>query len=192
MRPYSIDTDERRNVMIYIGGISALVALLVALAGPPSWVPTVSFIGLSSALYGFTDRWLWKRRFGPLSLLFRTPVLDGGWSGKLNSSYVEAGSSVSKTVSVKFQQSWTKIQMELSTDTTRTTTTAISIDTHSSLNPIISYIFHSSQANVPGDSLPRYEGTSVLRLSTDGNELSGHYYTGKSRRTYGDLVLKRG
>src|SRR5580692_11635537 len=91
--PYSTNSDEHKMVPFYLAILSVFASLgLAALLRKISWTPTLwldvsSVMFLYGLLYVFFKRvawkWGWLRRLGVIS----TPILDGSWSGTVQSDY---------------------------------------------------------------------------------------------------------
>ena len=97
MHPYSIDTDERKYILLLLAVASVLLtwgfnnALSYYQISLWWWIESPSVLFFYGFLFIIFDRWGWKifRKLG----LIKTPNINGVWSGHLKTSFDDVGLS---------------------------------------------------------------------------------------------------
>ena len=69
--------------------------------------------------------------------------------------------------------------------------TGFALITRRGSEAILTHTYQNTPTTVSNDALAMHDGTAELRLA-EGGILSGIYYTGRGRLTYGTLELRRG
>ena len=194
MHDYSTDASERRGVPLLL----ALLAIALAWATSkflaaihlsiPWWVDAPSSMGFYGTLYTLFDRYLWRNSFVHKLGLVRVPNLEGRWRGYLITSY--DGHAKRYPLMMNIFQSWTQIIVYLTTpmSMSRSSTAVIQMD-----DPEGAALIYQYQNQPLADAMKTmhmHYGTAMLRLSNDGC-LTGDYYAGRDRRTFGRICCKR-
>ena len=194
MHPYAITRFERKYVTAGLGASSVLLSLGVsALASstqwdPPTWLPVPTAPVLFGIGYLAMDKWMWRWKLLRALRISRNPDLAGTWNGTAKSSYTEF--KVSQDVEIEIHQSWTEMIITSKTETSQSTSSAASIDTSTPGQIRLYYHYHNRpQADAPIEMV-QHDGSSVL-VFTPPNSLSGGYFNGRGRMTYGELALTR-
>lgn len=195
MHPYSIDTKERKSWLFILATVSILLAyvlhkILSPMLDNVQWlidVPSaMSFYGM---LFLVFNAYCWNltilRKIG----LIKTPNLNGEWIGQLQSSH--DGFKSKTDSSLKIRQSWTQINIVLSTDTSASYSETASIITKHPKGIVLSYQYCNKPRANAADTMHIHHGTTLLELSIETNTLNGEYYTGRDRTNFGTLELKR-
>lgn len=118
MHTYSINTDERKNILLVMAIISIVFSwgsckiLGNYQISLPWWVGSPSVLFFYGLIFIVFDKWLW-RHFRKIKLV-KTPNLIGEWRDKLKSSFDNHSLGIKATL--KIFQTWTKIKILLSTD----------------------------------------------------------------------------
>ena len=195
MHPYSIDTDERKTIYFILAVLSILFTLgFYSILDwkkitMPWWVeaPSVLFsFGLLCLLF---DRCCWKWNLLSNVGLIKTPNLNGEWIGHLQTSH--DGFNGKTVIILRIKQSWTQINIVLSTNTSSSHSETASIITGHPKGIVLSYQYwNKPQANAI-DTMHIHPGTTLLELNMEENTLNGEYYTGRDRGSYGTLELKK-
>lgn len=193
MHPYVTDSKERTTVPIYVAGASLIVAWFVtAIKLPMAWWLHAPFVlAVYAIIFIIFDRQLWRWKFLREFGLVRVPDLNGDWSGHLASSF--DGLEREIPVTMQITQNWRTIYITLSTEKSRSHSVLAGITISNSGTPTLSYEY----ANEPqGDALyPKQVHIGRARLilgqEHDKDVLSGDYYSGGERHTYGIINLER-
>lgn len=191
--PYANNLHERHAILLYVAGLAFAAAIGLGHTfqwvgwTPPSWLDVPSaggFYGIGYAIlrhYGW--RWAWLRSLG----LIRTPILDGAWSGEVQTSF--DAHSKRHSITVEIDQDWTHILIRLKSQysTSRSLIAALTVDGET----ILSYEYYNEPSADAVATMHAHRGTAVLKLSSDAQRLSGEYYSGRDRREIGLLELRR-
>jgi hypothetical protein len=204
IHPYATDSSERDQWAIYIAIVSIVIGyLLHALVEAqwsriPTWLSSWLWwieipgpIGLYLILRKWMDDKGWS--FGLLhkSHLVRIPNLNGKWTGKLKSSHDDM--SVEYDCNIVIRQSWTRIAIVLTTNTSRSVNLVAGILVNGVDDALLVYEFRNEpSADAPG-TMEVHHGHATLRLEQrdDQELLVGEYYSGRGRRNTGTLSLVR-
>lgn len=199
--PYSCDSNERRHFVAFAATLAILIvyglhagrdALSHAGFDIPWYLETPTFAVVTWGLYRGATQYAW--RCGWFRLLFRVrmPDLNGHWAGHLESSF-DPGMRIPCSLNV--EQTWDSIGLMFETGGSRSYNgiTGIAIETHG--GPRLVYEYENvPKAMAANPTMSRHEGTQWLSLSENSEEectLTGDYYTGRDRRTYGTVHLIR-
>lgn len=191
MHTYSIDTEERRNIIFIIATASiALNSLLKHLflqflCLTIIQVPTAfTIFGL---LYLLFDKVLWKIK--PFSLCLKTPNFNGLWEGQYESSY----QGMIVPAKLKIKQTWTKIEIiSLNGDKeTQSNSSMAGIFTKNGGEICLKFEYANDSNPCMKDERPSHSGFNCLKYVKDENALNGHYYNDRNRKTYGSAYFQR-
>ena len=195
MHPYSIDTDEKRQILLFLAVASVLTAYLlnwaVTLAGMtiPWWLDAPSVMGFYGILYWLFDNYLWAIRYRGRWGLSQVPVLRGTWEGNVSSSHDQfKGLTDCKVI---IYQTWDSILICLETNNSKSESKSGSISLNSKHQKKIAYTYTNIPTVSSIKTMQIHTGTTELTLSEDGNCLEGNYYTGRGRVSYGCIKLTR-
>ena len=194
MHAYATDAPDRRIAPIVIGALAILMAwglsalLAAASIVPPWWVDIPSVLGFYWPLWRIYDRWGWKRRLGPFAFSM-IPDYSGRWTGTVTSSY-DSTAEVQATLTIT--QRWLSILITLETQWSRSHSTMAQISGEGgSRGPGLQYVFRNQPRPLGAPTLIAHQGIAYLRLSEDGNELTGDYEAGMQRNTEGRMRFVR-
>ncbi len=194
MHGYSTDSGERRIVPLLL----ACAAIALAWASsrilstfhllPPWWLDAPSSLAFYGVLYFLFDRILWRNRFLRKLGLVRVPNLAGRWRGYLLSSF--DGHSKQHSLMIDIFQSWTQVSIFLMTETSvsRSSSAMIQIDIPDGVALI--YQYQNQPLADATKAMHMHYGTAVLTIS-DGDCLTGEYYAGRDRRTFGRICCRK-
>lgn len=191
MHRYSIDNDNYIKVFVGLTVVSAVINAILNIVIIPTIVKSNVLIQLVSLGLSFFisfeliflifDKWLWKLSF--FNKLIKCPDISGKWEGTIkNPKFPEINAKV------EILQTWTKIIINLKTDTAKSKTTALTFFVEDSNNPELCYIYFNKSTT---KKLVSHGGTGVLTYVKDEDKLTGYYYTDKHRENHGDINLKR-
>ena len=130
MHSYSIDTEERKYISLFLAIVSIVLSwCFYKILGKyqvslPWWAESPSILFFYGLLFVIFDKRAWKNiRF------VKTPNLNGKWKGCLQSSFDEHSSKIKATLTIF--QTWTKIKVLLTTEQSlsKSETASIVIDT---------------------------------------------------------------
>ena len=194
MHGYSTDSGERRIVPLLLASVAIALAwlsskiLAVLHLSLPWWLDAPSTLGFYGVLYALFDRNLWRNRFVRKLGLVRVPNLTGRWHGYLTSSF--DGHVKRHDLIINILQSWTKIAVFLATETSisRSCAAVIQVDDPDGLS--LTYQYQNQPLAKAMKTMHMHYGTATLRMSDD-DSLSGDYYAGRDRRTFGQICCRK-
>ena len=190
MHGYSTDAYERRFVPLLLAALAIVLAWatskLIAAAhlSVPWWLDAPSSLAYYGSLYALFDKRLWRKAMARKLGLSRIPNLTGRWRGYLVSSY--DAHQKRHEVMLQIFQSWTQIAIYLTTATSmsRSCTAVIQVDDPEGVALV--YQYENQPLSYATKTMHMHYGTAMLRL-VDGDCLTGDYYAGRDRRTYGRI-----
>jgi hypothetical protein len=193
MHPYSIDTEERENILLFLAIVSIVLAwsfykiLSYYKITLPWWVESPSVLFFYGLLFVIFDKWVWK--FFIKIGFVKTPNLNGEWRGHLISSFNEHSSEIKATLQIF--QTWTKIRILLSTvqSVSRSESTSIIVNTPE--GAYLSYQYINEPKSNTVNTMSIHRGTTRLLFDGRENTLVGEYYSGRDRQNFGGLNFKR-
>jgi hypothetical protein len=194
MHAYATDSNERTTVISGLAVISVGVAwtfsrVLSSTAIPvPWWFDAPSTMGIFAILYKVFDRCLWRIQLLHRIRLLKVPLLAGKWRGHVVSSFEDHKKTHEVTVQIK--QTWTKIAVLLSSDTSRSHTLTAAVEVHAPEGVVLSYQYENQPQPDAVKTMEIHIGTARLTFA-DGRSLEGYYYSGRGRQEYGQLFLER-
>jgi hypothetical protein len=194
MHGYSTDSGERRIVPLLLASVAITSAwlssklLAVMHLSLPWWLDAPSTLGYYGALYALFDRNLWRNRFARKLGFVRVPNLTGRWRGYLLSSF--DGHTKRHDLMINIFQSWTEIAVFLVTETSisRSCAAVIQVDDPDGL--ALTYQYQSQPLANAMRTMHMHFGTATLRVSDD-DTLTGDYYAGRDRCTFGRISCRR-
>lgn len=193
MHSYSIETDERKNVMLCLSMISIVLSWVfykilhdrqILL---PWWMESPSVLFFYGLLFVIFDKWAWKifERIGFL----RTPNLNGKWTGESRSSFDEFLSGI--TANMEIFQTWTKIKIILTTEKSSSMSEMASITVSAPEGCYLIYQYINVPKPEAGKTMSIHRGTASLFFVKKDDSFTGDYYSGRDRQNYGSLNVKR-
>ncbi len=194
MHGYSTDSEERRVVPLFLAVLAIALAwmsskfLSAVHLSVPWWVDAPSSMFFYGALYALFDRHLWRSRLMRKLGLVRTPNLAGRWRGYLTSSFDNHARR--HDVIVQIFQSWTQISVYLSTATSVSRSSVAVIQASDPEGVALIYQYENQPLADATRTMHMHCGTAMLRMSDgskDGSSLSGDYYAGRDRGTFGRI-----
>jgi hypothetical protein len=194
MHGYSTDSGERKVIPLVLAfSAIALAWLLYTILSAmhlalPWWLDAPSTLGFYGALYALFDRTLWCNRLVRKSGLVHVPNLTGRWRGYLLSSFDHHQKRLNLMINI--WQSWTQISVYLTTETSMSCSCAAVIQVNDPDGLLLTYQYQNQPFADATRTLHMHYGTAVLRLSSEDN-LSGDYYAGRDRRTFGRICCWR-
>ncbi len=192
--PYSTNSEERKHVPFYLAILAVFASLALAALfrwigwTPPLWVDFSSVMFLYGLLFGFFRgvawKWRWLRRIGVIS----TPILDGTWSGTVQSDY-DGESRPAHDVEVIIGQDWTEIVIRLIRPESKSHSLSASMVVTED-ECILIYDYLNEPTLGAAETMHMHRGTARLIL-TGTDKLEGDYYTGRDRKNTGVIKLRR-
>lgn len=194
MHPYSIDTEERKNILLFLAIVSIVLAwsffkiLNNYQITLPWWVESPSILFFYGLLFVIFDKWSWKffRKIG----FVKTPNLNGEWKGRLKSSFDKYSSEIKATL--KIFQTWTRIKILLTTEQSSSQSETASIIINAPEGKYLSYQYINEPRSNAVKTMSIHRGTTRLLFSEKENTFTGEYYSGRDRQNFGSLYFKRG
>ena len=194
MHGYSTDTDEKRVVTLFLAALAIALAwvssnLLAAIhLSMPWWADAPSSIFFYGVLYALFDRHLWRHPLMRKLGLVKTPNLTGCWRGYLTSSYDNHAKR--HELSVDIFQSWTEISIFLTTVTSVSRSCVAVIQVSDPEGIALIYQYENQPLADATRTMHMHYGTAMLRM-LNGNGLTGDYYAGRDRGTFGRISCHR-
>ena len=194
MHFFSIDTKERKNIIVAIALLSIPLSWLFNKWMQPFgfanvwWISTPSVVGMIGILYKLFDKWLWRSGLLRTLGIIKTPDLNGEWEGYVATSFDEHADHHS--VSVKIHQRWTRISIFLKSSRSESHSLTASILTCQPGGVSVSYEYKNEPKSFAESTMHAHRGTAILKLQ-DLSELEGEYYSGRDRTNFGSIKLKR-
>ena len=194
MHGYSTDSDERRVVPLFLALVAISLAwlsfkfLAVIHFSTPWWVDAPSLMAFYGALYALFDRHLWRSRLIHKLGLVKTPNLAGRWHGYLTSSFDHHAKRYD--LCVQIVQSWTQISVLLSTATSASRSCVAVIQVADPEGVALIYQYENQPVADATSTMHMHYGTAMLRMS-GGTKLTGDYYAGRDRGTFGRISCRR-
>lgn len=193
MHPYSINTEERKTILLALAAISIVLAwgfykiLGIYQISLPWWVESPSVLFFYGLIFIIFDKWAWKG-FTKIGLI-KTPRLYGDWKGNLKSSFDEHATE--KKANLLIYQSWTRIRILLATEHSNSHSETASIVLDTPEGDYISYQYLNEPKADVAVALGIHRGAT--RLFFDENEISlrGEYFSGRGRQNYGSMYFKK-
>jgi len=195
MHPYATNSPERKLVPLYIAGASIITAWLLyeSLAyvnlAIPWWLDAPSVLGFYGIFYRVFDKYLWRnhilRRIGVVNL----PNLNGNWKGHLTSSFDNYKTKYDASINIL--QNWTRIGISLDTENSESRSLTAAIIIESPNTSVLSYEYLNEPKAPALKTMHIHRGTARLTLNSGNKVLEGEYYTGRDRKEFGVLNLKR-
>jgi hypothetical protein len=188
MHGYSTDTDEKRVVILFLAALAIALAwlssnLLAAIhLAMPWWADAPSSMFFYGVLYALFDRRLWRHPLVHKLGLVKTPNLTGCWRGYLTSSYDNHAKR--HDLSVDIFQSWTQISILFSTVTSVSRSCVAVIQVSDPEGIALIYQYENQPLADATRTMHMHYGTAMLRM-LNGNGLTGDYYAGRDRGTFG-------
>jgi SMODS-associating 2TM, beta-strand rich effector domain len=155
----------------------------------PGWISAPDALVFYGLFYAAFDRliwrWTWIRKLG----ITQVPNLSGEWRGQVATANSDApGFGTPTDLTLSIRQSWTEILVRA--ETAQSTSRSLSGHMLVSEDYVLGYEYmNEPRAGAPG-TMHTHRGSA--RLSFDGKDsLVGEYYTGRDRKNFGTLSLKR-
>lgn len=193
MHPYSIDTEERKNVLLFLAILSIVLAFgFQRILGYYNivllwWIETPSVLFFYGALFIAFDKWFWKiaKKIG----FVKTPYLNGKWVGYLKSSFDEHSSETEATLQIF--QTWTKVKILLSTNKSISFSESASVVVNTPEGTYLSYQYINEPKPNAVKTMSIHRGTARLLFKEKENTLVGEYYSGRDRQNFGTIEFER-
>jgi len=196
MHAYSIDTEERKNILLILAIVSIVFSwgfykiLGYYQFSLPWWVESPSVLFFYGLLFVIFDRWLWQY-FKKIDFV-KTPNLNGVWNGNLKSSFDNHSAEVK--ANLKIFQTWTSIKILLATDQSSSHSESASVVIDAPEGKYLSYQYINDPKSNAVETMGIHRGhRGTVRLIFDEkkNSLEGEYYSGRGRQNFGSLYFVR-
>lgn len=171
--------------IMFAGGIHTI--LDVVKFKPQWWISAPSAVVIYQILYYTFEHFIWKCRLLRYLHIVTVPNLNGKWKGRIKSSY--RPDEQDYPISVIITQQWSKILIRLETKESHSKSIAASFLMEDPSSPELVYVYDNEPQSMVPESMHPHSGTTRLRL--DGSVLQGKYYTGRGRKTIGDIRLEK-
>jgi hypothetical protein len=194
MHGYSTDSGERRVVPLLLASAAIILAwvssriLAITELSVPWWLDAPSSLAFYGILYSLFDTYLWRNCLVSKLGLARIPNLAGRWNGYVISSF--DGHAKRHHFVINIFQSWTHIAIFLTTATSMSRSCAAIIQVDDPDGVALIYQYQNQPLADAMKTMHMHYGTAVLKV-TNGDCLSGDYYAGRDRRTFGRICCRR-
>ena len=184
MHPYSINSEEHKNVSLYIAVLAILLAWGLYLFSKnifalPWWIEAPSVIGFYGILHKCFETSLWRNKYIRKIFGIKTPIMDGNWSGTITSHSTHATSPI-PIEKFCIKQTWTHIGIYLETKTSE----SYSFEASMNVDEFGTARVHYQYMNKPKDNAPEtmhvHYGSASTKLDDQGS-LQTEYYSGRDR-----------
>jgi len=193
MHTYSIDTNERKNILLILAVISIIFSwgfykiLNYYQLSLPWWVESPSVLFFYGLLFVIFDKSLWK--YLKKVNFVKTPNLTGEWGGNLKSSFDNHSSEVKATLNIF--QTWTTIKILMTTAQSSSHSESASIVIDTPEGKYLSYQYINDPKSNAIETMNIHRGTVRLVFDEKKNILEGEYYSGRGRQNFGSLYFVR-
>jgi len=194
MHTYSTDSSEREQILLGLALLAVLLAwglsrlLHFTQLTVPWWFDAPSTMSFYGILFKLFDRRVWQCRMLRWIGLLKVPVLTGEWRGHVVSSF--DGHKKPHEVRIRITQTWTRIAILLSSDTSSSHTLTAAIQVRAPEGVVLSYQYENQPRPGAVKTMEIHLGTARLVFSDD-RVLEGYYYSGRGRQEYGSIHLER-
>ncbi|BAZ51678.1 hypothetical protein NIES4103_43360 [Nostoc sp. NIES-4103] len=194
MHSYATDAKDRETILLWIATLAVVATLLlnyllkVLNIEVPWWLDAPSVMGFYGLFYQLFDDVVWALKFEPIRFS-NIPNLRGTWVGVIRSSYQNG--TETRGVILYIRQTWSKISVEIETETSRSKSTMAAVYTQDSSEPGLKYEYTNEPSARSPETMQPHRGIVNLVLSPDRKTLKGNYFTSRSRQTYGEMVFQR-
>ncbi|MFW6106627.1 MAG: hypothetical protein ACOC8H_00550 [bacterium] len=192
MHAYASDSIDRRIVPWIIAVVAiAVVFLYHVFAGTfrfalPWWCEAPSIMLVYGLVHWGYDQKLWRQQpFG--LLLSQIPNCAGTWFGQIESTY-DGGTTAEGMLVI--HQTWKKMLVEFRTDGSTSYSRMASLNVTPGASQGLIYEYSNDPRATATAEMHAHRGFAFLRLSVDGQQLEGDYYTGRDRTSQGTLHLR--
>lgn len=193
MHPYSIDTEERKYILLLLAVSSVFLTwgfyklLAYYQISLPWWVETPSVLFFYGFLFFVFNKWLWK--YLTKTGLVKTPNLNGQWEGHLKSSFNDHASEIKATLMIF--QDWTKVKIILTTDQSISYSESASFIVEAPEGKYLNHQYINEPKSNAKKTMSIHRGTVRLLFDEKNNTLVGEYYSGRDRQNFGSLNFKK-
>jgi hypothetical protein len=196
MHPYATDSTERIVIPLGLAAASIVSAFALSWIIDASglqpllwWLEVPSVVGFYGLYFKIFDVRLWRADVLRTVGLIKVPDLSGCWKGAGESLYDDSGTRTPFDCEITIEQRWTTLRVSLSTKTSRSVS-HIGALLVTGKSPSLTYEYLNEPRAVAVSSMNMHRGVARLE-ATSSSELDGDYYSGRGRRTFGTLRLRR-
>lgn len=188
MHSYSINTNERRNILFILAFLSIAISQLLSLIPifQYGWITVPKSFAIYGVLCFVFNKWAWV--WFSKAKIISTPFLDGEWEAFINSTFNQSNTTPARLI---ISQSWTKVCFRLESEYSTSSSTGASINIDEDGSYSVTYHYVNKPKNSSPSTMTMHEGTNHIRISKDKRIFSGHYFTSRDRGNYGDISFKR-
>jgi hypothetical protein len=191
LHPYATDSDERKRIPLYLAGFAIVSAIglswVLQKIHLPGWLDVPATAGFYGLYYEVFRHWIWRLPVLHKWGWVRVPILCGSWKGYVVTSFDEAKGK--HPVQATILQDWTHMQIRVASAYSKSNSIVGTILTSDEI--VVDYEYKNEPLPGAVETMHAHRGTSSLVLSSDGQQLSGDYYSGRDRQNFGSLHLER-
>jgi hypothetical protein len=191
MHTYSINSDERKTVIVLLVLISTAIVLITKnYVCLPHWLPVPSVFAVFGALYWVFDKYVWKWPW--VIILLSTPDLNGTWIIYLKSSLDKFATEYEGRLMIT--QTWTKIHILMDGYKATGESKMAGIEIHTTTSFTLKWEYLSQRKPEYADKEYMHYGITKVRNEPGANTstLIGDYYADRSRHSSGPVrIIKK-
>lgn len=192
MHAYLTPSDIRLRVYIIASAVALLSAWLLSrlidvISFPIPWyLDTPSVLGSLGIYLALYDRVLWKS--WPMRVLpwFHIPDLNGAWTVRVESSHADFASREDGRATIRQSASRMAISVDYPQSSSNSLTASVLRQNRLSAFEL-QYHYQSNPKPAAPSTMEIHYGTARLNISDDATNLTGDYYTGRGRLSYGSI-----
>lgn len=192
MHHYSIESDERERVFIFLALLSVVSSLVISRIlltfkiEIPWWIDAPSVMSIYAILILSFENYLWKKLYIRRLFGVITPIVNGNWKGRIQTEY--DGYESSYDAKLEISQTWRRICFNLKTQSSNSKSITANISKSGE-----EYIIFFSYMNYPKpgerETLLPHKGFATLAFSLKDYQLEGEYFTDRFRKNNGKLFF---
>ena len=157
---------------------------------PPWWLDTPSVLGFFGLFWKWFDHQLWRVGFLHKWGVIDIPDLRGGWSAQIASSYEAESASVTGEATI--EQTWSRISIVIRWPNSQSRSVSAALQAGAGLRQELVYTYVNEPGANAVPTMEMHRGTTWLQVDPGRETLEGHYYSGRGRQQFGDMVLTKG
>jgi SMODS-associating 2TM, beta-strand rich effector domain len=207
MHTYSIESDERKRVSLYIAIASVVLSLIAHKYIPlffsylfpntrsdvPWLISVPSALVIYGFLYWFFDEYLWRWRVLRFLRITRIPNLNGRWNACMKSSIDDFIEQF--CIETSIHQTYRKISILLENEDVLSYSLMASFKSFNPDRILLRYEYYSSPKPHRRGKVFEHNGTCHVNINLKNRQIhepmSGEYYNDHDRGSYGVISFVR-
>lgn len=201
MHSYSIDTNERTKVTVFLSVLSIIFILMFDVLfnkyniSFPKFFNGPSMMSIFWLFYWIFDNYAWKCDLFRKINLIKTPILEGRWNGKYHSEQrCKKTNEIIKSegeVELIIKQNWTTLSIIQKSKNSKSCSEFAGIAINDNMGIVLNYQYRNETKSKSPESMHSHIGFNKLHYSPEEQTLEGNYFTDRDRQTHGILLCKK-